>query len=400
MVHFIPCKKTSEAAHIARLFLQEVVHFNGVPKSITSNKNSCLCGEKPKLWDVSLAQAEFAYDSVVHSSMRFSPFEDGGKKVKLLEFKFSDFGLSKWDAINAIIPTKRNKYVKDMITSLRNKYEKLKEIPEVAYDLRISPFLVQVLLLPKEKRGKTKETMNMVMASNFKSDANLRFSMLMSKMINERLDKDRILSKRVKLKSLGYTDVLQRHTFGIKSSRNQKSSEHIKTKTFYKIQKTIGTSREIVSFQDDAKYEHVGPKHKGGKRSDGRTSEEIRVIDSECGLLPRAHGSALFTREETRPLAVVTLGDKQKLTKNRQPCGCRRCEKYSLPPSCVGEVGRLGAPSRREIDHGTLAKRALEPVLPSEEEFPYTIRVESTITESNGSSRGVNESSRAEYCQA
>ncbi|GKB43856.1 transposon ty3-I gag-pol polyprotein [Tanacetum coccineum] len=62
MVHFIPCKKTSEAAHIARLFLQEVVHFNGVPKSITSNKNSCLCGEKPKLWDVSLAQAEFAYD--------------------------------------------------------------------------------------------------------------------------------------------------------------------------------------------------------------------------------------------------------------------------------------------------------------------------------------------------
>nr|GFA21583.1 hypothetical protein [Tanacetum cinerariifolium] len=128
----------------------------------------------------------------------------------------------------------------------------------------------------------------------------------------------------------------------------------------------------------------------GGKRNDGRTSEEIHVIDSECGLLSEAHGSALFTRGETQSLAVVTLGDK-KLTKIRQPCGCRRSEKVlslvSFSPSCVGEVRRLEAPSRREIGHGTLAERALEPVLPYEEEFSYTIHVESTITESNGSSR-------------
>ncbi|CAN6439875.1 unnamed protein product [Victoria cruziana] len=96
-----------------------------------------------------------------------------------------------------------------------------------------------------------------------------------------------------------------------------------------------------------------------GKRSDGRNHHEIRFINSRCGLLPRAHGSALFTRGETQ---------------------------YSFPPSCVGEVGRIGAPSRREIGHGTLAERALEPILPSEEDFPYTVRVESTITESNGSS--------------
>ncbi|GKC38274.1 RNA-directed DNA polymerase [Tanacetum coccineum] len=75
MAHFISCKKTSDATHIARLFFQEVVRLHGVPKSITSDQNSCLCGERPKLWDVSLAQAEFAYNSAVHSSTGFSPFE-------------------------------------------------------------------------------------------------------------------------------------------------------------------------------------------------------------------------------------------------------------------------------------------------------------------------------------
>ncbi|KAJ0771564.1 putative polyribonucleotide nucleotidyltransferase [Helianthus annuus] len=129
---------------------------------------------------------------------------------------------------------------------------------------------------------------------------------------------------------------------------------------------------------------------KGGKRSDGRTSEEIRVIDAECGLLPRAHGSALFTRGETQALAVVTLGDKQMAQRIDNLVGVEDVKRfylqYSFPPSCVGEAGRIGAPSRREIGHGTLAERALEPILPSEDDFPYTIRVESTITESNGSS--------------
>ncbi|XP_024974558.1 polyribonucleotide nucleotidyltransferase 1, chloroplastic isoform X1 [Cynara cardunculus var. scolymus] len=128
----------------------------------------------------------------------------------------------------------------------------------------------------------------------------------------------------------------------------------------------------------------------GGKRSDGRTSEDIRIIDSECGLLPRAHGSALFTRGETQSLAVVTLGDKQMAQRIDNLAGVEDVKRfylqYTFPPSCVGEVGRSGAPSRREIGHGMLAERALEPILPSEDDFPYTIRVESTITESNGSS--------------
>ncbi|KAL5708697.1 polyribonucleotide nucleotidyltransferase [Ranunculus cassubicifolius] len=128
----------------------------------------------------------------------------------------------------------------------------------------------------------------------------------------------------------------------------------------------------------------------GGKRSDGRTPYGIRSINSQCGLLPRAHGSALFTRGETQALAVATLGDKQMAQRVDNLVDVDEFKRfylqYTFPPSCVGEAGRVGAPSRREIGHGTLAERALEPVLPSEDDFPYTIRVESTITESNGSS--------------
>lgn len=127
-----------------------------------------------------------------------------------------------------------------------------------------------------------------------------------------------------------------------------------------------------------------------GRRSDGRTLEEIRPINSSCGLLPRAHGSTLFTRGETQSLAVVTLGDRQMAQRVDNLVGVDELKRfylqYSFPPSCVGEVGRIGAPSRREIGHGMLAERALEPILPSEDDFPYTVRVESTITESNGSS--------------
>ncbi|KAI9377244.1 hypothetical protein POPTR_019G040100v4 [Populus trichocarpa] len=128
----------------------------------------------------------------------------------------------------------------------------------------------------------------------------------------------------------------------------------------------------------------------GGKRSDGRTPDRIRPIDSRCGILPRAHGSALFTRGETQSLAVVTLGDKQMAQRVDNLVDEEEFKRFYLqylfPPSCVGEVGRIGAPSRREIGHGMLVERALKPILPSDDDFPYTVRVESTITESNGSS--------------
>jgi polyribonucleotide nucleotidyltransferase len=124
-------------------------------------------------------------------------------------------------------------------------------------------------------------------------------------------------------------------------------------------------------------------------RSDGRSSTEIRPIDIEQAFLPRAHGSSLFTRGETQALAVCTLGGSSMAQRFEDLNGegtQRFYLQYFFPPFSVGEVGRIGAPGRREIGHGKLAERALMAILPSKEQFPYTIRLESNITESNGSS--------------
>lgn len=125
------------------------------------------------------------------------------------------------------------------------------------------------------------------------------------------------------------------------------------------------------------------------KRLDGRNPKEIRFIDIEVGLLPRTHGSCLFTRGETQALAVTTLGGENMGQRYEDLNGeglARFYLQYSFPPFSVGEVGRMGAPGRREMGHGKLAERALTNILPSQELFPYTIRLESNITESNGSS--------------
>ena len=124
-------------------------------------------------------------------------------------------------------------------------------------------------------------------------------------------------------------------------------------------------------------------------RSDGRQSTQIRPIDIEQGFLPRAHGSSLFTRGETQALAVCTLGGEgmgQRFEDLEGEGTQRFYLQYFFPPFSVGEVGRIGAPGRREIGHGKLAERGLKALLPPKEQFPYTIRMESNITESNGSS--------------
>jgi polyribonucleotide nucleotidyltransferase len=140
-----------------------------------------------------------------------------------------------------------------------------------------------------------------------------------------------------------------------------------------KLEKTIVRSRII----------------EGKPRIDGRDTKTVRPIAVRTGVLPRTHGSALFTRGETQALVVTTLGterDSQIIDALQGSYRERFMLHYNFPPYCVGETGRVGSPKRREIGHGRLAKRGVLAVMPDAEEFPYTIRVVSEITESNGSS--------------
>jgi len=147
--------------------------------------------------------------------------------------------------------------------------------------------------------------------------------------------------------------------------------------------------KEIIKALDYLTKESIRQKIlKERKRVDGRGPDEIRPLSAEVSVLPRTHGSGLFQRGETQVLSVVTLGAPTLEQLIESPEGeeaKRYLHHYYMPPYSVGEVGRLGVPSRREIGHGALAEKALEPVLPSEKDFPYTIRVVSEVLSSNGS---------------
>jgi len=127
----------------------------------------------------------------------------------------------------------------------------------------------------------------------------------------------------------------------------------------------------------------------GNPRIDGRDTKSVRPITIRTGVLPRTHGSALFTRGETQALVVTTLGSDRDVQMIDALEGERKDAfmlHYNFPPYCVGEIGRVGSPKRREIGHGRLARRGVEAVLPAKQDFPYVLRVVSEITESNGSS--------------
>ena len=149
-------------------------------------------------------------------------------------------------------------------------------------------------------------------------------------------------------------------------------------------------SGEVLDLLHDLESDVVRSRILAGEpRIDGRSPEMIRALDVATGLLPRTHGSALFTRGETQALVVATLGterDAQMIDELAGKRDSRFMLHYNFPPYCVGETGMIGSPKRREIGHGRLAKRGIQAVMPSEEEFPYVVRVVSEITESNGSS--------------
>jgi len=146
--------------------------------------------------------------------------------------------------------------------------------------------------------------------------------------------------------------------------------------------------KEILETIDKIFKEKTRETILAGRRPDGRKTDEVREIETEVGILPRTHGSAMFRRGQTQVLSVTTLGapSLHQLIESAEGEEVKRyIHHYSMPPYSVGEIGRLGSPSRREIGHGALAERALEPVIPSEEIFPYTIRVVSEVLSSNGS---------------
>ena len=151
-----------------------------------------------------------------------------------------------------------------------------------------------------------------------------------------------------------------------------------------------GYANEVKNFLFELESKHVRNQILSGEpRIDGRDTRSVRPISIRNGVLPRTHGSALFTRGETQALVVATLGtarDEQIIDALQGEYRERFMLHYNMPPYATGETGRVGSPKRREIGHGKLAKRALAAVLPSPEEFAYSIRVVSEITESNGSS--------------
>ncbi len=183
-----------------------------------------------------------------------------------------------------------------------------------------------------------------------------------------------------------------RETFHVKEKgmRGERLEEILRM-TFQELGAEDALSQKIIKMAFEEIYRKLMRKLilEKKQRIDGRRLSEIRPISCEVGILPRTHGSALFTRGETQVLAVVTFGtseDEQKINSLTGEIYKSFMLHYNFPPFCTGEVAPLRSPSRREIGHGALAERAILPVLPSNEQFPYTIRIVSEVLESNGSS--------------
>ena len=192
-----------------------------------------------------------------------------------------------------------------------------------------------------------------------------------------------------RLKALIGSDVTAAYNETAKQARYAKLNE-AKAKALSGIPAEEFSAEHVSEGIEQLQYDHVRSMVlDSGKRIDGRDTKTVRPILAEVGILPRAHGSALFTRGETQALVVTTLGtgqDEQIIDALEGEYRENFMLHYNFPPYSVGETGRMGSPGRREIGHGKLAWRAVHPLLPAKDKFPYTIRVVSEITESNGSS--------------
>uniref|UniRef100_A0A832CY36 Polyribonucleotide nucleotidyltransferase n=1 Tax=Ignavibacterium album TaxID=591197 RepID=A0A832CY36_9BACT len=203
------------------------------------------------------------------------------------------------------------------------------------------------------------------------------------KVIDENLKQDVNELAFEKLKSIVYSVLTKEE----RSAKNKELAEFVKTTLAEKYPEQEKVIAELLhDMEKDLMRQRILTE---GVRLDGRTTTDIRPITIETSLLPRTHGSALFTRGETQSLTTVTLGtknDEQLVDGLLQEYTKKFMLHYNFPPFSVGEVGRMTGVSRREIGHGNLAERSLKMVFPSEDVFPYTVRVISDILESNGSS--------------
>ncbi len=194
---------------------------------------------------------------------------------------------------------------------------------------------------------------------------------------------------RVRVKAVAEADLRAAYTETVKQARYAKVGA-VKEKTMAQLTEEGIDGGMISGLFKDLEADIVrNAILDTGKRIDGRDTKTVRPIDCQVGFLPRAHGSALFTRGETQAMVVTTLGtgqDEQIIDALEGEYRENFMLHYNFPPYSVGEVGRMGSPGRREVGHGKLAWRAIHPLLPSKESFPYTMRVVSEITESNGSS--------------
>ena len=263
------------------------------------------------------------------------------------------------DAINMVEAGAREASEDDMLEALMFGHEAIKKL--IAFEKEI----IEEIGLP------TMEYEKLEITSELRSEVDTY--------VRERLDK--ALRIKDKLEKYAAIDSLQEEV--VEKYKNE-NEDTMKPEELNELLTKVALIFHGIEYE---LFRNIVVKEK--TRADGRAMDEIRPLSTDIDLLPRTHGSALFTRGQTQSLATVTLGalgEHQILDGLGIEDAKRFMLHYNFPPFSVGETGRYGAPGRREIGHGALGERALSYVIPSEEEFPYTIRVVSEILESNGSS--------------
>jgi polyribonucleotide nucleotidyltransferase len=273
----------------------------------------------------------------------------------------------------------------------------MQEMEESELDLVVAGTQEGVLMVESEAKELDEKTMLKAVTAGFKAfqpviDGIIAFAEMCAKDPWDIVEVPaHIVKLQADIKKTFEKDVVK--AYGLKDKQERyaavKVVKNAAVEKFLDADKGLDENTIVAKFKSLEADVVRGQILKTGSRIDGRDTKTVRPILAEASVLPRTHGSALFTRGETQALVVTTLGtgqDEQLIDALEGEYKERFMLHYNFPPYSVGEAGRMGPPGRREIGHGKLAWRAIHPLLPTSEEFPYTMRVVSEITESNGSS--------------